>query len=103
MQTSTPDELWAGPVDEDVARFLGLGNVGEGSVVRPEAVRVVLADGGPGDGVVESAARLGSTVRVRILLDNGRRLEAAVASLEHPRPGARVAVTVDPAGIINLP
>ena len=42
-----------------------------------------------------------------IILDNvvrdGRVLEAAVAALEHPKPGDRVDVEVDPAGIVRLP
>ena len=40
VQEGTPDELWAHPADEDVARFLGLANVRDGTVIRPEAVRV---------------------------------------------------------------
>ncbi len=31
-----------------------------------------------------------------------RAREAAVTSLEHPRPGERVAVDIDPAGLIEL-
>ena len=30
VQVATPDELWARPVDEDVARFLGIANVDDG-------------------------------------------------------------------------
>ena len=36
VQVATPDELWARPLDADVARFLGIGNVAGGEVVRPE-------------------------------------------------------------------
>ena len=39
-QVGTPDELWAHPADTDVARFLGLANVRDGTVIRPEAVTV---------------------------------------------------------------
>jgi thiamine transport system ATP-binding protein len=101
-QTSTPDELWAHPVDEDVARFLGLRNVVDGEVVRPEAVAVRLADG-DGAGVVESAVRHGPVVRLLIRMDDGTELEAAVAALEHPAPGERVDVAVDPEGIVRVP
>jgi thiamine transport system ATP-binding protein len=104
VQTGTPDALWAQPADEDVARFLGLANVRDGTVIRPEAVRVAgLADGGPGDGVIEAAVRHGPTVRLIVRLDDGRTLDAAVTSVDHPEPGDRVSVEIDPAGIVRLP
>jgi thiamine transport system ATP-binding protein len=104
VQVGAPDALWRTPVDEDVARFLGLRNVSGETVVRPEAVRLLPpADGGAGAGVVVSAVRHGPTVMVVVRLDDGRLLEAAVASLEHPAPGERVDVEVDPAGIVPLP
>jgi thiamine transport system ATP-binding protein len=103
VQTGTSDELWAHPVDEDVARFLGLGNVSDGAVVRPEAVAVRrAADGKGGDGIVETAVRHGPTVRLVLRLDDGSTLEAAVTSLDHPVPGDRVHVEVDPEGIVRL-
>jgi hypothetical protein len=37
-----------------------------------------------------------------VRLDDGRLLEAVVASLDHPRPGDRVDVDVDPDGIVRL-
>jgi thiamine transport system ATP-binding protein len=101
VQIATPDELWAQPLDEDVARFLGLTNVTDGRVVRPEAVRVRPATAG-GDGTVAAAARSGPLVRLRVRLDDGSVLEAAVASLEHPQAGDRVDVEVDPQGIVRL-
>ena len=108
VQTGTPDELWAHPADEEVARFLGLANIIETPagrrVVRPEAVAVrVVEDGRPGDGVVESAVRAGPAVRIRILLADGGRLEAVVAALDHPHRGDRVDVSLDPAGMIDVP
>jgi len=103
VQVGTADELWARPADEDVARFLGLANVREDQVVRPEAVRLTPArDGREGDGVVESAVRQGPTVRVVVRLRDGGELEAVVNSLEHPQPGDRVDVAIDPAGIVRL-
>jgi len=101
VQTAAPDELWAHPVDADVARFLGLGNVDGTTAVRPEAVAVRPA-AGAGVGRVERAVRTGPVVRLVVRLDDGRRLEALSASLEHPREGARVDVDIDPGGIITL-
>ncbi|MCS7007381.1 MAG: ABC transporter ATP-binding protein [Gaiellaceae bacterium] len=102
-QVGTPDEIWTRPADADVARFLGLGNLRGHALIRPEAVRVRPAvDGSRGNGVVRSARRLGPTVRLRVRLDSGEELEAAVVSLEHPRPGERVDVEVDPHGIVSL-
>jgi thiamine transport system ATP-binding protein len=101
VQVATPDDLWAHPVDEDVARFVGLANVTEGEVVRPEAVRVKPASS-RGNGTVESALRTGPLVRLRVRLDDGNVLEAVAASLDHPRPGDRVDVEVDPEGIVRL-
>jgi thiamine transport system ATP-binding protein len=104
VQTGTPDALWAHPADEDVARFLGLANVRDGMVIRPEAVRVAgLADGGAGDGVIEAAVRHGPTVRLIVRLDAGGTLDAAVTSVDHPEPGDRVSVEIDPTGIVRLP
>jgi thiamine transport system ATP-binding protein len=101
VQVASPDELWAGPVDEDTARFLGIANVDGTEIVRPEAVAVRPAVA-RGDGTVETAVRVGPLVRLRVRLDDGRVLEAAMASLEHPRSGDRVDVGVDPQGIVRL-
>jgi thiamine transport system ATP-binding protein len=101
VQTATPDELWARPLDEDVARFLGLANVFAGEVIRPEAVVVTRATRA-GSGVVESAVRTGPLVRLRVRLDDGRTLEAVVAAIDHALPGERVDVEVDPKGIVRL-
>ena len=103
VQTGTPDELWAHPADEDTARFLGLGNVYGGMMIRPEAVSVTRAeDGAGGDGVVESVARRGPTVRVVVRLDTGDTLEAAVAELDHPSQGDRVHIAIDKRGVVPL-
>ncbi len=101
VQVASPDELWAHPLDEDVARFLGLANVADDEIVRPEAVRVRAATG-DGQGVVERVVRVGPVVRMRVRLDDGRTLEAAVAAIDHPRAGDRVDVEIDPQGIVRL-
>jgi len=100
VQVATPDELWANPVDADTARFLGIANVDANEAIRPEAVTV--RSSANGNGVVENAARTGPTVQLLVRLDDGRRLEAVVASLSHPAVGDRVNVEVDPEGIVRL-
>jgi len=100
VQVATPDELWAHPVDPDVARFLGLANVDGAEIVRPEAV--VVRASANGNATVVSVVRTGPLVRLRVALDDGRSLEAAVAAVEHPEPGDRVDVSIDPEGIVRL-
>ena len=103
VQVGTPDDLWARPADEDTARFLGLGNVRDGTMIRPEAVAVTRAAAGAnGDGVVERVARRGPTVHVDVRLDTGETLEAAVSGLDPPSPGDRVQVAFDERGIVQL-
>jgi thiamine transport system ATP-binding protein len=104
VQIGTPDDLWALPADEDVARFLGLANVRDGTVIRPEAVAVSrVRDDERGDGVVTDIVRQGPLVRLTIELDGGEPLVAAVAQLDHPRPGDRVRVEIDESGRVRLP
>ena len=100
VQIATPDELWAHPADADLARFLGLSNVDGGEVVRPEAV--VVRTSPDGNGTIARAVRTGPLVRLQVALDDGRSLEAVVASVDHPEPGDRVDVTIDPEGIVRL-
>ena len=82
-QVAPPDELWAQPADDWVARFLGMRNVAvdgaSATVTRPEAVRLV-----PGD-------------------DEGGELEALATRVDHPRIGDRAGVQVDPDGIVRVP
>ncbi len=100
VQVGSADELWAGPADEDTARFLGLSNVRDGVVIRPEAVRVALAE--DGGAVVTQAVRQGPLVRLTLERDDGEPLVAAVAAPDHPQPGDRVRVDIDPAGVVAL-
>ena len=101
VQVAAPDDLWARPLDTDVARFLGIANVDGDELVRPEAVTVRSAAEG-GNGTVEAAVRAGPSVRLRVRLDDGRRLEPVLSALEHPRTGERVDVAVDPKGIVRF-
>jgi thiamine transport system ATP-binding protein len=101
-QVATPDELWARPADDWVARFLGMRNVvregDRATVTRPEAVRVGLGRGA----TVVASDRDGPVVRLRIRRDDGSELEA-VALGDAPLPGAVVGVEVDPAGVLEVP
>ena len=105
VQAATPDELWARPADEWSARFLGLANVEvDGSVARvtrPEAIRVERrADG---HAIVVRAERSGPVVRLRVRDSGGRELEAVVAAVDAPGKGDRVALDIDPAGVVVVP
>jgi thiamine transport system ATP-binding protein len=97
----TPDELWSDPGSEWVGRFLGLNVLGRDGgriVVRPEGVRLERGDGAS----VVAAERRGPVVRVRVQLDSGELLDAVTTELDHPRPGERVRVELDPAAITRL-
>ena len=101
-QVATPDELWARPADDWVARFLGMANVerdgDRSTVVRPEAVRV-----SPGTGAtVLGADRDGAVVRLRVRRDDGVELEALAVGVDVPAVGDSVFVEVDPAGVVEV-
>ena len=102
VQAGTPDDLWARPAEEWVARFLGMANIrdqgGRRVVVRPEAVRVRPGTGG----VVVAAQRRGPAVHLLVRLDNGEELESVTTQIEHPRAGDAVRVEVDPDGIVPV-
>jgi thiamine transport system ATP-binding protein len=103
-QVGPADEIWAQPADEDVARFLGLANVRDGSLVRPEAVVLGRpAPGEPGDGVVRRSSRDGPLVRLTVTLDDGTTLEAATTAVDAPHPGDRVTVEIDGRGVTRWP
>jgi thiamine transport system ATP-binding protein len=101
-QVAAPDELWARPADDWVARFLGMRNVerdgDRATVTRPDSVTV-----GPGVGAtVVAADRDGPVVRLRVRRDDGRELDAV--SLGHaPAVGATVSVEIDPTGVVEVP
>jgi len=101
-QVATPDELWARPADDWVARFLGMRNVqrdgDQATVTRPDAVRV-----GPGAGATVIAAdRDGAVLRLRIRRDDGLELDA-VSLGNAPAVGDTVSVEIDPAGVLEVP
>jgi len=101
-QVDTPEELWRHPADAWVAGFLGMHNLlvrdGRRVVVRPEAVQL-----SPGeDGTVVTAERRGPSVVIGVRCDDGSTLESVTTALDHPNPGDRVQVVVDPLGVIAL-
>jgi thiamine transport system ATP-binding protein len=102
-QVAAPEDLWARPADDWVARFLGMRNVARkgdrATVIRPEAVRIL-----PGAGaVVVAAERDGPVVRVRVRREDGVELEAVAVGVDVPSVGARVGLEVDPAGVVEVP
>ena len=101
-QVAAPDELWARPADDWVARFLGMRNVerdgDRATVTRPDSVTV-----GPGVGAtVVAADRDGPVVRLRVRRDDGRELDA-VSLGNAPAVGATVSVEIDPTGVVEVP
>jgi thiamine transport system ATP-binding protein len=101
-QVAPPDQLWAGPADDWVARFLGMRNVvcdgDRATVTRPDAVRV-----GPGRGAtVVAADRDGPVVRLRVRRDDGVELDA-VSLGDAPAAGTQVSVEIDPSGVVEVP
>ena len=110
-QVAPPDDLWARPADDWVARFLGMRNVAvdgtTATVTRPEAVRLV-----PGDGaVVVATERDGPVVRVQFVVPT-EEAEAALAAApagtsasgatSPVMPGATF-VSLIASGVSNLP
>ena len=101
-QVATPEDLWARPADDWVARFLGMRNVlldGDGATVtRPESVLVR-----PGSGAtVLEADREGPIVRLRVRRADGVELHAVFVG-DAPSPGDAVAIEIDPAGVFEVP
>jgi thiamine transport system ATP-binding protein len=108
LQVGTPTEVWARPASAFVARFLGFANVldtEDGAVlVRPEAVRL-RATHGDGDAQVVAVVFRGEHSVVTVRRDgDGGQLDALVATSTGVvwRPGDRVGVEVDPAGVQHL-
>jgi thiamine transport system ATP-binding protein len=102
VRAAAPEELWRDPGTEWVARFLGMRNVveldGRTVVARPEAVRLVPG----GEAEIVAAERRGPVVILTVRRDDGQELEAATTALHTPRPGDRVRVDIDPAGVSPL-
>ncbi len=111
VQEGSPAELWARPASAFVARFLGFANLVEGEsgpvLVRPEAVRLVAPTEGRSDATVVSVVFKGDHSIVSVRRDgepDDALLESVVATATGAswRPGDRVVVDVDPAGVQQL-
>ncbi len=124
VQQGRPEELWAAPGSEFVARFLGMPNIVAGVVaggradtpwgtlpvppgtpdgpaslvVRSDAVRPAL--GGPISGVVEAATFRGDHVQLRVRPAAGPPIE--VAADRRLPVGERVHLAVDADGVLVL-
>ena len=103
VQVGTPDELWAHPADEDTARFLGLGNVREGTDDPARSRRACTEADRRAEMAWSRPSRDAAPPSALVVaLDTGEILEAAVSGLDHPSPGDRVRVTIDERGIVPL-
>jgi thiamine transport system ATP-binding protein len=107
VQQGTPEEVWARPADELVARFLGFENVAGGRLIRHDAFRPVPSGGEAGAdvrGVVVSRTYRGDHFLVRVEPDDGAPvLAVAVRWAPPPAVGDRVALAIDLAGVVELP
>lgn len=122
-QAGTPQQVWASPADEGVARFLGLDNVLEAVVeagsARTAAGAFAVPDGTPAGPVrllvrpaaimVDPTGAVAAVVRARTfrgadyaveLEAGGVRLEAIMAAA--PVPGEQVRLHIDPQGVTVL-
>lgn len=131
VQCATPEELWAQPESELVARLVGMSVVdraalggagvtvalgGQQVAVRPAGVSVVAAEdtGLPsdpgtygGEGVVEARSASGDSVRLTVLLDGAaparlRQLHVDVPPDAALVRGARVRVMVAPDAVVRV-
>ena len=104
-QVAEPEDLWTTPSDSWVARFIGLANVEERGpttvITRPEGVVLRFAPAGDAD--VVSSRRDGPLVTLRARYDNGAEIVSAYAGTEHPAPGDRVRVAIDPTAVRVIP
>ena len=104
VQEGAPEAVWAQPADEFVARFLGFDNVVDGRVIRPDAFRPTADETADVRGVVVSRTYRGDHFVVRVATDDGGPVLAVAARwTPPPAPGDRVALAVDPAGVVDLP
>lgn len=114
VQRGTPEQVYRHPVDAEVASFLGDANLVEAAtatalglaaggsgptMVRPEDLDVVVADGRGGNGTVVDVAYYGHDQLVTVALDaTGARLRARLHGRRRLDRGIAVNVTVNPAG-----
>ena len=99
-QVGAPEAVWARPVDEGVARFLGFENVDQGVVVRADS----FTPDPDGDvrGVVRARTYRGDHFVLRVACDDGRELTVHARWSPPPAVGDRVALRLEPGGIARL-
>jgi thiamine transport system ATP-binding protein len=124
LQAGAPADVWANPVDVEVARFLGFENLGDaeirdGSAVTPwggvpahgatgratalvRPAGVVLDGTGPLQATVASVTFRGSRVIVELEIEGAPRLLADVPTTHAPIPGTRVRARIDPGEVVLL-
>lgn len=100
LRIGTPAEVWGDPQRSDVARLLGLDNVGEDRLIRPSAIR--LHPDGDLHATVDRVVFRGDRVAVHLVVDGSDALVAEVPAYEAPAVGDRVRASVDPAGVVPL-
>jgi putative spermidine/putrescine transport system ATP-binding protein len=99
-QASSPRDLYEHPANEFVAGFVGISNAierdGRKLTIRPEKIRIV-RDGIPADGLITETGKVteiayvGMVTRVKVDLDKGGSVQAAVQNTEsEAEPGGRV-------------
>ncbi|MCG8916802.1 ABC transporter ATP-binding protein [Actinokineospora sp. PR83] len=117
-QVGTPDEVWAHPVDDETARFLGCGRVLDAAELvvfgsaalgdppwhgrvglRPSALRV-----GPGPVRGEVTARVHRRDHVLLVVaaDGLGRVDAVAGIAAAPEVGAGVSLVLDPGGVVPV-
>ena len=112
-QVGTPDEVWAHPVDDETARFLGCGRVLDAAELavfgdppwrgrvglRPSALRV---GPGPVHGEVTSRVHRRDHVLLVVAAEGLGRVDAVAGIAAAPEVGARVSLVLDPGGVVPV-
>ena len=126
VQHGPPAAVWAAPASRRAAELLGFANLADATarsgrlttpwgdlavpgpargevavVVRPEAIR--FGRRGALMGTVRERAFHGAGTSVDVDVDGAPPLRAEVPSVDAPERGARVAVRIDPAGVVVVP
>ena len=101
-QVAAPRELYRAPKTRFVADFVGVANVIDGAVLRPESIAI--ADGGEGvAGRVADVQFQGPLTRFEVLTDEFGKLIVVAPSRESlPAPGADVRLKWDASAVVPL-
>lgn len=103
VQSGTPAQLWAAPVDAEAAAFLGYRVVEDGALALAPRALSVAPDGAIGGVVTEVGFLRGEPV-VTAATDSWGAVRAVVpAGADVPQPGATVRLALDPAAEVRFP